>query len=96
MPRVPRRRGRSLDEDDDVPILELVRRGDYLDAKWRAPGRGRVFELRQLVDWKLEETGLFFLVWWKGYALRESTWEPAASIHPVQQLWFFRSAGVFD
>jgi hypothetical protein len=28
-------------DEDDVPILELVRRGDYIDAKWRAPGRGK-------------------------------------------------------
>ena len=89
------KRERSLDEDDDVPLIELVR-GDYLDATWHAPGRGKIFAIRKLVDWKFEEAGLFYLVWWKGYPLRESTWEPAASIHPVQQFWFLRAAGIFD
>ena len=84
------------DDDDDVPILELVRRGDYVDAKWRAPGRGKVLEIHKIVDWKIEAKKIFFLVWWEGYALRESTWEPACGIHPVQQRHFFQTAGVLD
>ena len=84
------------DDDDDVPILELVRRGDYVDAKWRAPGRGKVLEIHKIVDWKIEAKKIFFLVWWQGHALRESTWEPASGIHPVQQRHFFQTAGVLD
>ena len=96
------------DDDDDVPILELVRRGDYVDAKWRAPGRGKVLEIHKIVDWKIDaplshesreshdHRSIFFLVWWKGYALSESTWEPASGIHPVEQVRFFKAAGVFD
>jgi len=86
----------QADDDDDVPILELVRRGDYVDAKWRAPGRGKVLEIHKIVDWKIEAKEIFFLVWWEGYALRESTWEPACGIHPVQQRHFFQTAGVLD
>ena len=84
------------DDDDDVPIIELVRRGDYVDAKWRAPGRGKVLEIHKIVDWKIERREIHFLVWWEGYALCESTWEPAEGIHPVQQRHFLQTAGVFD
>jgi hypothetical protein len=94
MPKVAKKR--SVDEEDDVPIIELVRRGDYLDPKWRAPGRGKVLEIKKIVDWKIENKKIFFLVWWSGYALRDSTWEPAAGIHPVQQRHFFQTAGVLD
>jgi len=95
MPKVAKTR-RSVDEEDDVPILELVRRGDYLDPKWRAPGRGKVLEIKRIVDWKIENKEIFFLVWWEGHALRDSTWEPAAGIHPVQQRHFFQTTGVLD
>ena len=91
-----KRAERELEEEDDVPILELVRRGDYVDATWRAPGRGKVLEIHKIVDWKIEAKKIFFLVWWQGYALRESTWEPASGIHPVEQVRFFQAAGVFD
>jgi hypothetical protein len=88
---------KARDEDeDDVPIVELVRRGEYLDPKWRAPGRGKVLEIKKIVDWKIENKEIFFLVWWEGHSLRESTWEPAAGIHPVQQRVFFQAAGVLD
>jgi hypothetical protein len=101
----------ASDDEDDVPILDLVRRSD---AEWRAPGRGRVYEIHKIVDWKIDaplsretretresrETrdhrSIFFLVWWNGYALSESTWEPASGIHPVEQVRFFKAAGVFD
>ncbi len=83
-------------DEDDVPILELVRRGDYSDTKWLAPGRGKVLEIHRIVDWKLENREIHFLVWWEGYALRESTWEPSRGIHPVQQRHFFQAAGVLD
>jgi hypothetical protein len=92
----------ASDDEDDVPILDLVRRSD---AEWRAPGRGRVYEIHKIVDWKIDAPlshdsrqtrSIFFLVWWKGYALRESTWEPASGIHPVEQVRFFKAAGVFD
>ena len=102
MPSSPRvytrreRERRALDDEDDVPLVELVVRGDYLDAVWRAPGRGKSFEIHKLVDWKLKKTALFFLVWWKDYALRDSTWEPASSIHPARQVRFFLDSGVFD
>jgi hypothetical protein len=95
----------SSDEEDDVPILELVRRGDYIDTEWRAPGRGKVYEIYKIVDWKVDDAhshrtdrrrAIFFLVWWKGYTLSESTWEPASGIHPVEQVRFFKSVGVFD
>ena len=81
------------------------------DTAWRAPGRGKVYEIHKIVDWKIDaplshdsresrEThdhrSIFFLVWWKGYALSESTWEPASGIHPVEQVRFFKAAGVFD
>ena len=84
------------ESEDDVPILELVRRGD---TEWRAPGSGKVYEIHKIVDWKISTSPLrsiFFLVWWKGYALSESTWEPATGIHPVEQVRFFKSVGVFD
>ena len=84
------------DDEDDVPIVELVRRGEYLDPKWRAPGRGKVLEIKKIVDWKIENKKIFFLVWWEGHSLRESTWEPASGIHPVQQRVFFQTAGVLD
>ena len=84
------------DDEDDVPIIELVRRGDYIDAKWRAPGRGKVLEIHKIVDWKIEKREIHFLVWWEGCALRDSTWEPAQGIHPVQQRHFLQTAGVFD
>ena len=98
MPKAHKNRAResAAEDDDDVPILELVRRGDYVDAKWRAPGRGRVLAIHKIVDWKIEAKEIFFLVWWEGYALRESTWEPASGIHPVQQRVFFQAAGVLD
>ena len=99
MPRIRTRREcarRAADEEDDVPILELVNRGDYLDASWRAPGRGKIYEIHKIVDWKVKKGAILFLVWWKDYALRESSWEPAASIHPIKQLLFFKSIGVFD
>jgi flagellar biosynthesis GTPase FlhF len=101
----------ASDDEDDVPILDLVRR---CDTAWRAPGRGRVYEIHKIVDWKIDaplprdshesresheshdHRSIFFLVWWKGYALRESTWEPASGIHPVEQVRFFKAAGVFD
>ena len=97
----------SSDEEDDVPILELVRRGDFIDTEWRAPGRGKVYEIYKIVDWKVDDADahshrtdrrrtIFFLVWWKGYTLSESTWEPASGIHPVEQVRFFKSVGVFD
>ena len=84
------------ESEDDVPILELVRRGE---TEWRAPGSGKVYEIHKIVDWKISTSPLrsiFFLVWWKGYALSESTWEPATGIHPVEQVRFFKSVGVFD
>ena len=95
----------ASDDEDDVPILDLVRR---CDTAWRAPGRGRVYEIHKIVDWKIDaplshesreshdHRSIFFLVWWKGYALSESTWEPASGIHPVEQVRFFKAAGVFD
>ena len=107
----------ASDDEDDVPILDLVRR---CDAEWRAPGRGKVYEIHKIVDWKIDAPlsndsresreprephgphgpydprSIFFLVWWKGYALSESTWEPASGIHPVEQVRFFKAAGVFD
>jgi hypothetical protein len=87
---------KKTESEDDVPILELVRRGDYSDAKWLAPGRGKVLEIHKIVDWKIENREIYFLVWWEGYALRDSTWEPAKGIHPVQQRHFLQTAGVFD
>jgi hypothetical protein len=95
-PKKPKK-AESADEDDvdDVPILELVRRGDYSDAKWLAPGRGKVLEIHKIVDWKIENREIHFLVWWEGYALRDS-WEPAKGIHPVQQRHFLQTAGVLD
>jgi hypothetical protein len=53
---------------------------------------------RDQEDRRLEdrEQKIFFLVWWEGHSLRESTWEPAAGIHPVQQRVFFQAAGVLD
>jgi hypothetical protein len=96
------RAGRDdADDDDDLPIVALVGR----DTEWRAPGRGKVYEIHKIVDWKIDAAGaagprgvrsIFFLVWWKGYALRESTWEPASGIHPAEQVRFFKSAGIFD
>ena len=99
--RVSEARVSRDDEEDDVPILELVRR---CDAEWRAPGRGKVYEIHKIVDWKIDRgsrgshdlRSIFFLVWWKGYELSESTWEPAAGIHPIEQVRFFKSVGVFD
>ena len=99
--RVSEARESRDDEEDDVPILELVRR---CDAEWRAPGRGKVYEIHKIVDWKIDRgsrgshdpRSIFFLVWWKGYELSESTWEPATGIHPVEQVRFFKAAGVFD
>ena len=97
MPRGAKGTKKARDDDeDDVPIVELVRRGEYLDPKWRAPGRGKVLEIKKIVDWKIENKKIFFLVWWEGHSLRESTWEPAAGIHPVQQRVFFQTAGVLD
>jgi hypothetical protein len=100
---VRKAREASDDEEDDVPILDLVRR---CDAEWRAPGRGKVYEIHKIVDWKIDapmpresreqQRLIYFLVWWKGYALSESTWEPASGIHPVEQVRFFKAAGVFD
>jgi hypothetical protein len=106
--REARKAREASDDEDDVPILDLVRR---CDTEWRAPGRGKVYEIHKIVDWKIDaplslesresreshdHRSIFFLVWWKGYALSESTWEPASGIHPVEQVRFFKAAGVFD
>jgi hypothetical protein len=109
--REVRKAREASDDEDDVPILDLVRR---CDTAWRAPGRGRVYEIHKIVDWKIDaplphesresresreshdHRSIFFLVWWKGYALSESTWEPASGIHPVEQVRFFKAAGIFD
>jgi hypothetical protein len=106
--RLREAREASDDEEDDVPILDLVRR---CDTEWRAPGRGKVYEIHKIVDWKIDAPMsiesrdsrgskdprlIYFLVWWKGYALSESTWEPASGIHPAEQVRFFKAVGVFD
>ena len=49
-----------MDDEDDVPLVELAVRGDYLDAAWRAPGCVKSFGVHKLVDWKLKKTALFF------------------------------------
>jgi hypothetical protein len=99
MPRICTRRerqNRALDEEDDVPIHELVRKGAYLDALWRAEGRGKMYDIHQIVDWRVKGHGIQFLVWWRDYSIRDSTWEHAACIHPVTQLRFFIESGVMD
>jgi hypothetical protein len=75
-------------------VVELLRRERLV---WTAPlargRRGRVYTIRAILDWKVDRGELFFYIWWRGYALSESTWEPALHVHPNVQLEFLIGLG---
>jgi len=75
-------------------VVELLRRERLV---WTAPlargRRGRVYTIRAILDWKVDRGELFFYIWWRGYPLSGSTWEPAIHIHPNVQLEFLIGLG---
>jgi hypothetical protein len=74
-----RRLGLGKDSDSDSPDLDPTAYDDSLDAQVLINGVEE-FEVESILDSRIRQRHLEYLVHWKGYSHEDDTWEPEVNV----------------